>query len=885
MIGCLTQTEDEFLLRGALKCLEVFASDDNFSDFHLPLLCEHIFPVLLALYNSRHDYKIRLGCLKILDSIFSWLSVVKKFSPAPIKDTVQQIMVQWMDIFSGELATSCTYGKSCGIQIFVLKIFFTSVQAFPEYISEYLPAILPCFWESFLNSAKIWEKMSILGDEMDNSGYDSDSGENIDYKSYVCYILELMTAIISHKRFRYLFQDGLLDLCYHAVRLTQLTEDQVNNYFNDPNIFLADDVPDGVGYSVRIYASKLLESVIQFYFPDSISYIQKAVIHLLDEFKTSNQWKILEAVFYATGNSIHDWHKTSQKQVVEDIEFDIYGFLKILNNVIDHESPIVVGRVLWCTSQFLPLVADSSRLPYTFLERAISLIQKDNTPLPTKLFSCKCITSHLTNIQMDDIENVLNPLIPLVCQQASYLYEDSLYELLEVITEWMRISPRAVLENIQMILECLWDAWGNHFNDIFISGIIPECFTIMGKIEGCHVPLQEFLVPRIIDLFTSQLSMTQEELETRINVIPQILDVIGAMVMYSPIQCHKDVMDTLFPMVIQSVLNTQDHNAILSGCSCIIAYIHCFRDTLAKWTRDGETAIQKILRVIERVLDPQMSPSACLFVGPLIGKTVFVLFEFIQDSFEYIVHATLNKLLSTQHTSLKQSLLMVFIRMVVSQSFPVLEYLNYIKLPTGANALEYFISTWIVSHEDFHGSYQLKMSTLGLMTLFHDPKFDHVMVPGDLAIEEGKTKMLTRSQRKNVDQRHLEPLKLRIFKSLVRDHMVEIENISPDQDPESEEDDEEDLVFDEHGNNETVFQTLSDNLDTGHLNPFLDQEYDEEDDEIDPDIKNEPYVQIQLEPHIRQWLGEFKKLHPEHYNNMLSQLHPAEVKHLNQFVK
>jgi len=64
-----------------------------------------------------------------------------------------------------------------------------------------------------------------------------------------------------------------------------------------------------------------------------------------------------------------------------------------------------------------------------------------------------------------------------------------------------------------------------------------------------------------------------------------------------------------------------------------------------------------------------------------------------------------------------------------------------------------------------------------LMRLFGEPALESVVVEGDLQItmtEGYRTRSKTRGRS---DERNWEPFQMRVFKLLVREHIVEIENI------------------------------------------------------------------------------------------------------------
>lgn len=299
------------------------------------------------------------------------------------------------------------------------------------------------------------------------------------------------------------------------------------------------------------------------------------------------------------------------------------------------------------------------------------------------------------------------------------------------------------------------------------------------------------------------------------------------------------------------------------------------------------SAIRDLKVIVDKVFDPQLEETSSLYAGPLATRIFKDLLQCqeIGPIVDSILLNSLVKLFHAKTSSLKQSLIIFFLQAFLDEKINTLEFLLYQKMPDNSNALEYFISTWLMSHEDFHGSYQIKISLRCMMLLFRDPNLDQLLVPGDLTVDMAKTRRLTRSQSANVEARDLEPLKIRLLKLLIREHIVDMEDKKPVADEfGSEEDDEDDeLALEDVEGSQDIYSTLTDIVDSGEYDRFFDDGYDEEDEDLDPEIVNDPLFHEDIDSMIRSFMSEFKANLGDRVEMFTEHLSPDELKHFNQF--
>ncbi len=253
--------------------------------------------------------------------------------------------------------------------------------------------------------------------------------------------------------------------------------------------------------------------------------------------------------------------------------------------------------------------------------------------------------------------------------------------------------------------------------------------------------------------------------------------------------------------------------------------------------------------------------------------------------------AILRRLRQTTHPTLMHSLLLVFIRLFHQDADNIAGYLaskHYTQ--SEGNDLEFVLRSWTQEHDAFEGAFKEKMSLTGLLVLFgsNNPMIANMMVRGDPL---ASPKRLTRSQTLNKTVPYsVEPIKLRIFKLIVRHHMVLIENAQKSVSiSDSDEEDDLDDDSDEYDINDAdAVQGLMDSYASQHTGLSLDHLLEEGDgsseDEDDVDIRMDPIYNIDPLKHIESFLLAFASQHGDVFGKLLGTMSPAEQEHVKTHV-
>ena len=139
-----------------------------------------------------------------------------------------------------------------------------------------------------------------------------------------------------------------------------------------------------------------------------------------------------------------------------------------------------------------------------------------------------------------------------------------------------------------------------------------------------------------------------------------------------------------------------------------------------------------------------------------------------------MLKAVVNRLEIAELPSLIQPLVLIFARLFHSHVNEVMSFLGGVTTNNGANGLVFVMNSWTKHHEEFQGSFYLKLSCTGLAKVLElkDSRLDAISVPGDVVVDPNEG-IVTRSKSKTTPKKYsLVPLKVKILQLLVREHQV-----------------------------------------------------------------------------------------------------------------
>lgn len=171
---------------------------------------------------------------------------------------------------------------------------------------------------------------------------------------------------------------------------------------------------------------------------------------------------------------------------------------------------------------------------------------------------------------------------------------------------------------------------------------------------------------------------------------------------------------------------------------------------ISKLNLNGRSGLDYLLEFIAKMLAPEQSESAAIFVGPLLTKFIQRGQDMIIPMIPQLLKAVVIRLSTARMPAFIETLVLVFCHIIQKQCTTVIDFLDSLQLENGSSALGLFFSCWCDVFNDFQGVYQVKLSTTTLMMVLSlaDSRLNNITVKGDLIVQNDK-KIKTRSMAKN----------------------------------------------------------------------------------------------------------------------------------------
>ncbi|XP_074582872.1 uncharacterized protein LOC141839108 isoform X1 [Curcuma longa] len=838
-------------VHGSLRCLALLS--DDLDDTLVPKLVPNLFPYLYTIISSFHlyDKSLRAKALSVLHSCVSVLGsmsgVYKSETIAMMTPMLSSMMEQFSIILQDPVKSEDPDDWS--IRMEVLKCLLQFVQGIPNLSEMQFSVILAPLWQTFISCLEIYKLSSIEGSEDRHAGmYNSDGGEK-SLESLIIQLFEFLLTLVGNSRLAKVIGGNLKELIYYTIGFLQITEEQEHTWLLDVNQYVADE--DDATYSCRVSGSILLEELVNSFDGEAINYVIE-----------SCQSRFFETCQAKIAGSAHWWrlHEASLFALVslsdQLIEAEGSKVMKLnLGNLLEqminedmltgvHQCPFLHARAFSTISKFYSLI--SRQVSEQLLYAAIQAIASD-VPAPVKVGACRALTQLLPLF----INNVQPYIMGLMASLTTLLRQAS-EETLHLVLETLQGAIKAVGHEQSTTIEpaispIILDVWLQHVSDPFISIDAVEVLEAIKNSPYCLEPLVLRILPPIRSVLEKpQLQPT--------GLVAGSLDLLIMLLKNSPADVVKAIFDACFNLVIEIVLQSDDHAELQNATECLASFLSGGKQDLLGWAGDSGLAMKCLLDAASRLLDPDMESSGSLFVASYILQLILHLPSQMSLHIHELVASVVRRMQSCEVFGLRSSLILILARLVHSSAPDVNQFIN-LMLSTPAkgfeNALVYVMPEWTKLQGEIQGSYQIKVTTTALALLLstRHAELSKINVQGDLV--KTNAGITTRSKAKLSPQTWtIIPLPAKIF-ALLSDALIEIQEQGLDDEDEDSEWDE--VSNDENGGLQDILHPMavpsSVNPSVEHLDALVKafDDDDDNDDEYDNELtKFDPLNEIKL---------------------------------------
>ena len=432
-------------------------------------------------------------------------------------------------------------------------------------------------------------------------------------------------SVCERKRLRSTLSGALPEIIFVMIAYIQLTEEQLSDYEADPSMYAVDEDEDGLSFSVRSAANQLVQEICRQFGTNALEALQIAVQNRLSV--TEMSWKLKEAIFFAVGSGFRAWNEvvTQEDDDAVQIPFAIDEFTQVIASETQSSISLLKGRTIWTGAALMSIVAQTpDRVEWTkeLGTLAASCVRDPHSDLPLRLLSAKVLGIISAVLPAGYLAQDLETVIPALFELIPHLEEDALYLILDTVASLIPLNPESSARIGAVIANGTCQVWYQNYSDPVVSQLVTLIVSELAKLPNIAEGLQSVFARPIFEAMDKPDPKLPGILETAVEIL-------GLIVFQSPWPL-QEAMNPLFPMLIQYMMTTQDSSLLQFGSAAVVAYLKSGGERLAEWNDGTASAFSYVLRVIERLLGPDVTSEGALLAGNVVSK----LFDTVSRSLE-----------------------------------------------------------------------------------------------------------------------------------------------------------------------------------------------------------------------------------------------------------
>eukprot|EP00002_Diphylleia_rotans_P008676 TRINITY_DN1868_c0_g1_i1.p1 TRINITY_DN1868_c0_g1~~TRINITY_DN1868_c0_g1_i1.p1 ORF type:complete len:1012 (-),score=224.63 TRINITY_DN1868_c0_g1_i1:177-3212(-) len=852
-LRALLSSSNAHAVDGALKTLGMILPEASVEQ--TPEVVQVMLPELFQLIAADQQLEGRaVRAMSVVASTFKMINHMTEVKAA--REIMKSILPNWVQVFVTILGANDSRDVMFNLKGETLQCISCIFADFPKLVKPYMDTLLPVLWNCMTSGYACYERQVIFNPEYEIELADSD-GESCGIESYIGHLFAALQSVFESNGLRKTLEPSLLPLVQILIGFMQLSDSQMETAAEDPNQFVADEDDDALTSNVRTMAQSLLQGMFDGFDKKLFPTLSHAVSTRIRESQEklqagdANWWRLREAAVLAISTLAEEINTTGQEAYTALNLSEFFSTI-LTTDLSPSAPPFLKSRAINFTSKFISILPPQQAKE--FLPLCLSALEASQ-PFHLRMAACRMTYRIATKLPASDMKGIITPLCQSVCQLISLTNNDTFHIVLETLTAVLKVDAEASASIEPSLTPFILNLWMSQPTDPLMSVNVIDIVEALAKIPECRPSLYQ----RCFPILTQSLSQTQQ-----LGVVETVVELAIALVKHHEGEIAPIVLDSFFPQLITTMLNSEDHALLQSGAHFLMAIVRLGSPILVERKDvNGVSYLHHILGIVAKLLDPSVDESAAIFVGALVSKLVMKYGELLGSSVNQMLEACVRRLASAKLLSLIQSLLLVFCRLIHSHGLSILDFLSTLTVGD-TNALNFVLTTWANNQSSFYGDYEIKVSLTALMKILQsrDARLMTIMVQGDPILTDGRRK--TRSSKASSEQYTSIPFMVKILHLLVDQFSIELLNSQnvvaedsahndDDDDDYEDEDDEDDLPgFDEfrpHGVS-GVFAPADDYIDLMNAAHFEDD--DESDSGEDPDAKQDPLYSVDLKVHIQQ---------------------------------
>ncbi|KAJ3014294.1 Importin 9, partial [Thoreauomyces humboldtii] len=738
-------------VHGAMRVLAEFVRDD-LTDQHFPHIAPALLPELHRIFSDTNAYgfRDRSRALAVFRDFTATMFMVSEAHPEVVANYLLPVLPIWMDAFKHVLSNPDTPSEALPIKHEVLRTLCKLIKQFPKASSPYISQFLEPIWNHlvYFQHRYLLELVNPPEDFEATADVDSD-GETLGFESLLYSLLEYMLLVSRRREFKLMFTtvvEGsknrkagafLTQLVEVCLTYFQISAELEESWTTDMNQFIQDDEEEAMNFNVRIAVEELLMELSDKYPNEVLQALSQAVGTKLQEANTSresgdrNWWKVHEACLLALGRSSGSLIESLRSGT---FSFDMEGLFThvVLADMQCNDCPYLQGRALWFASQFAEVLPPA--LISQYLGAAVQALSPAVSNPAVKVSAVKAIRGFCCTLESADLVPFQTGMIEGIMGLSEAASDEALGLLLETLELIAKINDEVTARYADVMANLLLQVWVRTAEDYVLSEIVIDVFTVLAANKLMVARFQERMVPAVRDV------LTEENVHTMSAAVATAFTFMTALIRHAPEPFPAVYTTTVFPQMIKLLLKVEDHSILQNGQDTIKELVERDLPGLTRWTDGTKTGLDYIIALVSRLLQPDHSESAAIFVGDLISKIIQKAGSDLGPLLPDLLTAVVRRLQVAATSSFIQQLVMIFAHLFMTQTEETVNFLAALDLPGGESALQLVLRSWCDQFSDFQGFVSIKVSAIAMSKLLDtaDPRLDAVRVQGDEIVTSNK---------------------------------------------------------------------------------------------------------------------------------------------------
>lgn len=399
--------------------------------------------------------------------------------------------------------------------------------------------------------------------------------------------------------------------------------------------------------------------------------------------------------------------------------------------------------------------SDSSELVQVACIKAIeSFVTSGHVPADRQVPMLVAINSFLDGKDMTELEDA----------------DDLLVTLVESLRAVIQIDPRIIIASDIKSLDSLFLIAKHGASNFQVTYMVTEAFEDLVSTlsdSASYAALCAKVLPTIAGAF-NVADMTQDD-----PLLTLACELLVPLVENGSEPLPAGFVAATLPKLKTLLLQSPEGEVLRPGAESIkYMLMHDHHQVLGWHDENGQSGLETCLLIIDRLLGPSIEDNAASEVGGLAAELVEKAGpERLGPYLEKLLQAVANRLATAEAAAFIQSLISVFARLSLVQAGDVVQFLSNIDI-NGQNGLQVVMSKWLENSISFAGYDEIRQNVIALSKLYslNDPRLAQIQVKGDMIIEPGNGRIMTRSRAKaNPDQYNSIPVTLKILKVLIEE--------------------------------------------------------------------------------------------------------------------